>query len=163
MRRLLVLNENTTTSKKTRPILDTLLANRGLEVTQVLVDDFEQWKEAFAQGNATHDIIYLQTRGAIRDWEDEEAKAHIEAFIQVPLVTCEEFMMPYAVFGLTQLSEEQGMRAAEMTKRIINGTAPSEIPVTRNTMNRVWLNPVWAEKIGFDPDDALRSKAQMVE
>ena len=49
MQRLLVLNENTTTSRKTQPILDTLLNRIGIEVTQALVDDFESWKEAFYQ------------------------------------------------------------------------------------------------------------------
>lgn len=163
MRKILVLNENTTTSRKTQPILDTLLGNRGLKVTQALVDDFTEWKEAFVQGNNTQDIIYLQTRGAIKGWEDEEAKRHIEAFIRVPLVTCEEFMMPYAVFGLTQLSEEQGMRAAEMTKRILHGTAPSGIPVAGNRMTKVWLNPRWAGKIGFEPDEALKNRANVVK
>jgi ABC-type uncharacterized transport system substrate-binding protein len=163
MQRLMVLNENTTTSRKTKPILDTLLGNRGLEVTQVLVDDFAEWKEAFELGNTTHDIIYLQTRGAIRGWEDEEAKSHIEEYIRVPLVTCEEFMMPYAVFGITQLSEEQGMRAAEMTKRILSGTDPSDLPVTRNRMTKAWVNPRWAEKIGFNPDEALKKRANVVE
>jgi ABC-type uncharacterized transport system substrate-binding protein len=163
MRRLMVLNENTTTSRKTKPILDTLLGNRGLEVTQVLVDDFAAWKEAFIMGNTAYDIIYLQTRGAIRGWDDEEAKKHIGEYIRVPLVTCEEFMMPFAVFGLTQLSEEQGMRAAEMTKRILGGTDPADIPVSRNNMTKVWLNPQWAEKIGFDPDETLKKKANVVE
>lgn len=163
MRTILVLNENTTTSRKTQPILDTLLGNHGLEVTQELVDDFTQWKEAFVRGNASHDIIYLQTRGAIRAWDAEKAKRHIEEFIQIPVVTCEEFMMSYAVFGLTQLSEEQGIQAAEITKRIINGIPPAEIPITRNTMSKVWLNPGLANRIGFDPDEPLRKRAHRVE
>lgn len=163
MRRLLVLNENTTTSRKTRPILDTLLGNLGLEITQVLVDDFGEWKEVFASANTNYDIIYLQTRGAIKDWDNEEATRHIERFIQIPLVTCEEFMMPYAVFGLTQLSEEQGMQAAEKTKRILNGAAPGDLPITRNRMTKVWMNPRWAEKIGFAPDEKLKRRAQLVK
>lgn len=163
MGKLLVLNENTTTSRKTQPILDTLLGNLGLEVTQELVDDFAQWKEAFVRGNAINDIIYLQTRGAITGWNAEEAKMYIEKNIRVPVVTCEEFMMPYAVFGLTQLSEEQGIQAAKMTKRILAGTAPADIPITRNKRSKVWLNPGLAERIGFEPDAELRNRAHTVE
>lgn len=155
MNKILVLNENTTTSRKTQPILDTLLGNLGLEVSQKLVDDFESWKVAFSHANDTYDIIYLQTKGAIQGWEDEEAIAHIKQLIKIPVVTCEEFMMPFAVFGLTQLSEEQGTKAAEMAKMIINGTDPSAIPINRNTLSEAWLNPALAKIIGFQYDEAL--------
>jgi ABC-type uncharacterized transport system substrate-binding protein len=163
MKKLLVLNENTTTSRKTRPLLDTLLGNLGFEVSQALVDDFEEWKAVFSGANETFDIIYLQTRGAIDGWDHDAALRHIEKHIQVPLVTCEEFMMPYAVFGLTQLSEEQGMIAAEMAKSILGGTRPEDIPVTTNSMNRVWINPGLAERIDFQPGSALLERAGLVE
>jgi uncharacterized sulfatase len=163
MKKLLVLNENTTTSRKTRPLLDTLLGNLGLEVSQALVDDFEEWKAVFAGANETFDIIYLQTRGAIDGWDHDAALRHIEKHIQVPLVTCEEFMMPYAVFGLTQLSEEQGMIAAEMARSILGGTRPEDIPVTKNSMHRVWINPGLAERIDFQPGSALLERAGLVE
>jgi len=163
MEKLLVLNENTTTSRKTQPLLDTLLGNTGIEVSQELVDDFESWKSVFVKANETYDLIYLQTKGAIRGWDHDAALAHIDQYIKIPLVTCEEFMMPYAVFGLTQLSEEQGKQAAEKTRLILNGTSPSEIPVTRNKMSKAWINPGLAEKIGFQPDRALLDKAVLTE
>ncbi len=163
MKRLLVLNEHTTTSRKTRPLLDTLLGNLGLDVAQALVDDFEEWKSVFAEANETFDIIYLQTRGAIEGWDHDAALKHIDRHIKIPLVTCEEFMMPYAVFGITQLSEEQGMIAAEMAKSILNGASPKDIPVTKNSMARIWINPGLAEKIDFQPGKALLGKASRVE
>ena len=162
MKKLLVLNENTTTSRKTQPILDTLLGNMGLEVTQELVENFESWKSAFINANETFDIIYLQTRGAIQGWDDQEAREHIRQYMKIPTATCEEFMMPYAMFGLTQLSEEQGTKAAQMTRKILNGTDPSDIPITRNQLSRIWINPDLAELIGFEPDTELRGRATMV-
>ena len=159
IRKLLVLNENTTTSRKTKPLLDTLITKMGLEVNQELVDDFENWKSVFREANETYDIIYLQTRGAIRGWDHGESLKHIDEFLRVPVVTCEEFMMPYAVFGLTQYSEEQGMIAAEMAKTILEGTSPSDIPISRNQMSKAWINTGWAEKIAFEPDQALLEKA----
>jgi ABC-type uncharacterized transport system substrate-binding protein len=163
MRRLLVLNENTTTSRKTKPLLDTLLGNSGIEVTQKLVDDFDSWKSVFTHANEAYDIIYLQTRGAIRGWDQNQAIKHIDQHIKVPLVTCEDFMMPYAVFGLTQLSEEQGMLAAEKVKAILNGESPKNIPITKNSLSRVWINPRLAEKIDFQVDQGLLEKATRVE
>ena len=91
MQKLLVLNENTTTSRKTKPLLDTLLSRIGISVTQELVDDFERWKSVFIEANKTFDVIYLQTRGAIKNWDHDEALRIIDQHIKVPLVTCEDF------------------------------------------------------------------------
>ena len=163
MKKLLVLNENTTTSRKTKPLLDALLSRIGISVTQKLVDDFEGWKSAFLEGNGTCDVIYLQTRGAIRNWDHDEALRVIDQHIKVPLVTCEDFMMPYAVFGLTQISKEQGTWAAETAKRILRGENPRDIPISKNQMSTVWINTSLAEKIDFVPDQALLSKASIVD
>jgi len=163
MKKLLVLNENTTTSRKTKPLLDTLLSRIGISVTQELVDDFEGWKSVFIDGNETSDVIYLQTRGAIKNWDHDEALRVIDQHIKVPLVTCEDFMMPYAVFGLTQVSKEQGMWAAETAKRILRGANPTDIPIAENQMSTVWINTRLAEKINFVPDEALLSKARIVD
>ena len=162
IQKLLVLNENTTTSRKTKPLLDTLLSDIGISVEQDLVDDFETWKSVFIEGNKTFDIIYLQTRGAIKDWDHEEALNIIDEHIEVPLVTCEDFMMPYAVLGVTQVSQEQGMWAAETAKRILQGTKPSDIPIAKNQMTKVWLNTRHAEKIDFIPDEELLNKARII-
>jgi ABC-type uncharacterized transport system substrate-binding protein len=163
MKKLLVLNENTTTSRKTKPLLDTLLSRIGISVIQELVDDFEGWKSVFIDGNKTFDVIYLQTRGAIKNWDHDEALRVIDQHIKVPLVTCEDFMMPYAVFGLTQVSKEQGMWAAETAKRILRGTNPKDIPFAKNQMSTVWINISLAGKINFVPDKALLGKARIVD
>jgi len=162
MKRLLVLNENTTTSRKTQPILDTLLNRIGIEVTQALVDDFESWKEVFREANLSYDIIYLQTNGAIKNWDHNDAIGFINQHIKVPLVTCEDHMMPYSIFGMTQVSREQGTWAAETAKKILQGTPPSEIPVSRNQMVSIWFNPDLAEKVGFQPDATLMGKARII-
>jgi ABC-type uncharacterized transport system substrate-binding protein len=159
MKKLLVLNENTTTSRKTRPLLDTQIGNMGLEVSQELVDDFASWKSVFREANETYDIIYFQTRGAIVGWDHDECLKQMDQFLRVPVVTCEEFMMPYAVFGLTQFSEEQGMIAVEKAKAILKGANPADIPITRNRLSKAWINSRWAEKITFEPDKALLEKA----
>jgi ABC-type uncharacterized transport system substrate-binding protein len=162
LREMLVLNENSTTSRKTKPLLDTLLADMGMSVTQDLVDDFDGWKSAFIEGNETFDCIYLQTSGAIRNWDHEEALRIIDLHIKVPLFTCEDFMMPYAVLGFTQVSKEQGIKAAKAAKRILHGADPADIPISKNTMSKVWINTRLAEKIEFTPNEDLLGKATIV-
>ena len=163
MKNIMVLNENTTTSRKTQLLLDTLLGNIGLNVKHEMVDNFESWKSAYIEANETYDIIYFQTIGAIKGWDHDEVIKLIDQHIKIPMVTCEEFMMPYAVYGLTQLSEEQGMIASEMAKLILKGTSPSEIPIERNKMSKIWINPRLAQKIGFQPDEILLNNAIIAE
>ncbi|KPL11217.1 MAG: hypothetical protein AMS26_20460 [Bacteroides sp. SM23_62] len=117
MRKLLVLNENTTTSRNIKQLLYTLFDRVGISATHELVDDFTGWKAAFKEGNRSPDIIYLQTNAAIKNWDHNEALKFIDQHIQVPLITCEDFMMPYSVFGMTQVSWEQGPWAAETAKK----------------------------------------------
>lgn len=163
IQRLLVLNENTTTSRKTKPLLDALCQRLGIFVTQELVDDFEAWKAAFEEGNQSYDIIYLQTKGAIRNWDHDEALGFIDQHIKVPSITCESFMMPYTVFGLTQHSKEQGVLAAEAAKMILEGTSPADIPVSRNQQTTVWINTRLARRIGFEPSENLLENATTVD
>ncbi len=162
IKKLLILNENTTTSRKTAELLDTLFCRVGISATHELVDDFASWKAVFEEGNQTFDIIYLQTNAAIKNWDHVEALRFIDQHIKVPLVTCEDFMMPYSVFGMTQVSREQGTWAAETAKKILQGAKPSDIPVSSNQMVSIWYNPGLAEKVGFRPDSSLKNRAKIV-
>lgn len=158
MDKLLFLSENTTTSRKEKQILDTLFNRVGVGVVHELVDNFDQWKVIFKEANEMYDIIYLPTHGAIKGWNHEEAVDFISKHIQVPVVTTEDFMMPYAVFGLTKVAKEQGIWVAVTGKKILKGSSPSDFPVTRNKKSAYWLNTSLADKIGFEPDTVLLSK-----
>jgi ABC-type uncharacterized transport system substrate-binding protein len=162
IQKLLVLNENTTTSRKTAQLLDTLFNRIGISGTHELVDDFDSWKAVFKEANQSYDIIYLQTNAAIKNWDHAEALRFIDQHVKVPLVTCEDFMMPYSVFGMTQVSREQGTWTAETAKRILQGTKPSDIPVSRNQKVNIWINPGLAEKVGFCPDSSLKERARII-
>lgn len=73
IKKLLVLNENTTTSRKERLLLDTLFTRVGIDATHELVSDFDSWKTHFKKGNKLYDIIYISTNGAIKGWDKDEA------------------------------------------------------------------------------------------
>jgi len=158
-KKLLVLNENTTTSRKEVEILDTLFQDFGLSATFKLVDNFQDWKTAFTDGNTEFDIIYVSTHAAIKDWNKNEAEEFIGINIQVPVFTCEDFMMPYAVLGVTKIASEHGIWAAKTAKKILLGSAPDDFPVTRNQLSNTWINKKLAEIIGFNPDSVFLKNA----
>jgi ABC-type uncharacterized transport system substrate-binding protein len=163
MEKLLFLSENTTTSRKERQLLDTLFHRVGVNVVHQLVDDFDQWKTVFEDANQSFDIIYLPTNGAIKGWDRDEAISFIQRHIKVPVVTTEDFMMPYAVFGLTKVAKEQGIWVAETAKKILKGSKITDFPVTRNKESTYWINTTLAEKIDFVPDSLLAGRSIMMK
>lgn len=162
MENLLFLSENTTTSRKERMLLDTLFERVRVKADHELVDNFDQWKIAFQKANEKYDIIYLPTHGAVKGWDHEEAIDFIQQHIKVPVVTTEDFMMPYAVFGLTKVAKEQGIWVAQTAKKILRGRSLTDFPVTRNKQSTYWINTDLAAKIGFEPDSMLRNKSEIV-
>jgi len=159
---LLILTENTTTSRKQQQMLDTLFDRLELNVSYEMINDFESWKLAFITAADSYDAIYMPTNGAILGWDDDEAVRHVKEYIKVPLLTCEDFMMPYVVLGVTKIASEHGTWAASTAKRILLGNLPSDIPVTRNQQSVTWLNSSLADQIGFHPDSSLVKQAKMV-
>ena len=159
---LLFLSENTTTSRKEKELLDTLFTRTGVMVKHELVNNFDEWKVVFKEANQEFDIIYLPTNGAIKGWTSDEAIDFISQHIKVPVVTTEDFMMPYCVFGLTKVAKEQGIWVAETAKKILTGNKVSDFPVTRNKQSKYWINTSLAEIIGFQPDTALINRSQII-
>lgn len=162
MDKLLFLSENTTTSRKEKQLLDTLFRRAKVSASYELVNDFQEWKNVFEKANENFDIIYLPTNGAIKGWNRDEAIEFVKQHIKVPVVTTEDFMMPYVVFGLTKVAKEQGIWVAETAKKIIAGSSVSDFPVTRNRQSTYWINSMLAERIGFEPDSTLVNKPGIV-
>jgi ABC-type uncharacterized transport system substrate-binding protein len=65
-----------------------------------------------------------------------------------------DFMMPYAMLGMTKIAEEQGILAGKMALAILKGAAPSSIPVTQNKEAKLYLNVKLASRAGivFKPE-----------
>ena len=72
-------------------------------------------------------------------------------------------MMPYAVFGLTKVAQEQGRWAARTALAIMNGQSPAEITVTQNQQTRMYMNQTLAHRIKFDLPIDLQSQCILVK
>jgi ABC-type uncharacterized transport system substrate-binding protein len=163
VKKLTVLSENTTSERNNTKLLDPVYKAAGLEPSYELVDDFAAWKTAFLYANETADLIYLPTNGAIRNFDEVEAKAFVVKNISKPVFTCDDFMMPYAVFGLTKVAKEQGQWAAETSLRILVGEQPADISVTKNSQTIAYVNMTLADRIGFEPDPVLLKVCRRVK
>jgi ABC-type uncharacterized transport system substrate-binding protein len=161
-RTLWVLSENTLSEQKNRQVLDTTFRRLGLKTQYALVDDFAAWKEKFVAANREADLIYLPTNGGIRHWDEAQARAFVARHIRKPVLACDDFMMPYAVFGLTKVAGEQGAWAGRVALQVLHGKPVPEIPLGRNRQTKAWFNPLLAGKIHFTPDSSLLHSATLI-
>lgn len=159
---LTVLSENTTSERNNKKILDPVYRELGLTPSYNLVNNFSEWQKAFRGANETNDLIFFVTNGAIQNWDNQAARDFIAELIQVPVFTCDDFMMEFAVFGMTKIAQEQGEWAAETALEIIGGRDPGDIPLTKNSQVEVYLNETLADTIGFDPGQDLREDARII-
>ncbi|NJN28179.1 MAG: hypothetical protein HC819_20515 [Cyclobacteriaceae bacterium] len=161
--RLTVLSENSESELKNKVVMEELFKRLNLEVTYSLVSDFDSWKSEFLKANENSDVIYAPTNGAVQNWDIAEAGSFVEEHIQIPVITCDDFMMPYAVFGLTKVAMEQGERAAHTALKILHGASPAEIPIAENRQSQAWVNLVLAEKIGFKLPEELKEHCKIID
>jgi ABC-type uncharacterized transport system substrate-binding protein len=161
--RLLILTENTNSAQRNKEILDPVYRELGFNPAYEFVDTYTDWKRVFGEAQGTADLIYLPTNGAIQNWDEADARQFVEDQIRMPVVTCDDFMMNYAAFGLTKIAREQGEWAANTALSIINGKKPSDIPVTKNQQTQAWLNPALAGKIDLKLSDEILQNCKRVE
>ena len=158
-----IITENSLSEQSSREYLEPVFVSMGLAPDFQLVNTFEEWQSAFSEANQTADCIFIPTNGAVRNWVNETARVFVHENIKVPVFTCDDFMMPYAVFGLTKVAREQGEWAAETALRIIGGESPGDIPITRNSQVKMYFNPALAGQIGFTLDESELESAIIVE
>jgi len=147
-----VLSENSNSEQKNIQYIAEICDDIGLSLHYKLVEDFDAWKEGFLEGNRSSDLVYIPTNGAISNWDEQLAISFIKENIQKPVISCDDFMMPYCVFGLTKVQSEQGVWAAETALSILGGKDPASIPQAKNKQTQIWFNPSLAEIINIKPD-----------
>jgi ABC-type uncharacterized transport system substrate-binding protein len=118
------------------------------------VKTFADWKESFQRMQGEVDVLLLGNFAGINDWNEAAAAAFAAEHSRIPSGAMYDFMMPYAMLGMTKIAEEQGIWAGKTALAILKGTPPSAIPVTANKEAKLYLNVKLASKAGivFKPD-----------
>lgn len=139
--KLYILTEQSTSAQNNRQLLDTLFRNAGFEPHYALVSTFDAWQDSFIMANQQMDFIYLPTNGAIQAWDTDKAKALVNEYRKIPVVSCDDFMSAYTTLTISKVAREQGEWAAFVARQILfNGISPADIPVARNKQYRIFHN-----------------------
>ena len=163
MKSLIVLGGNSVSERKNLKTFESIFREEGLVSENILVEDFSTWKQHFAAANNKADVVYLTGNGAVTGWNDTEAWEFVFRNIRKPVITCEESLMRYAVFGMTKVEREQGEWAARTALAILDGKSPADFHVTMNQQTRGYFNPLLAEAVGFKPDPELLAKLETMK
>jgi ABC-type uncharacterized transport system substrate-binding protein len=136
----------------------------NLNVVPYYASDFEDWKKGFVQIQKKVDVLIVYNFVAIEGWNKAEAQNFAIRNTRVPTGTMQEGPMPYAMVGFLKLPQEQGMWAANTALKILDGTSPAAIPVTRNKEGKLMINMKIAQGMGAEvPYEIIESADAVIE
>ncbi len=126
-----------------------------------------EWQAQFFELQGQVDILLVGNAIGIEDWDDDAAARFVEQNSRIPSGAIDGHMARLALIGYTKLAEEQGEWAARTALRILGGTQPSAIPITRNSQGRLTFNARIAEGMGDEAalalGDILQSADEVIE
>ncbi len=156
------LGANTSTEHKNLQQVQQVAGRRGIRLDYRLVDTTEAWLEGFHAAQQ-HDFIILGSNSGINDWDDARASEEVRRVSRHLSLTNHEWMMPYAMLGLTKVPEEQEEWAAQTALAILDGIEPLSIPIVPNRKWDIWVNLPLAETAGLHVPKQLLQKAKRIQ
>lgn len=122
----------------------------GIEFTDgALVPDFATWKEKYLSLQESVDMLIWLSPASIKEWDDAQANSFILEHTKIPTGGIGDFNVKYALLGRVKIAEEQGWWAGKTALRILEGTSPSDIPLTTNKESKIFLNMELAKRLGI--------------
>lgn len=119
----------------------------GIELESAFVSNIRDWKKAYARGQGA-DFIVIANNAGIKDWDKGKIVKFLKKSSKTFTVTNYDWMMPYAMFGLTKQPEEQGEWAGQVALAILEGRKIGNIPIVVNRKTNLFVNPSLLEMSG---------------
>jgi len=136
----------------------------GYDLKTYFSKDFEDWKMGFVEMQQQVDILLIESDGGLYNDFADEQRAFVEANTKIPTGSAYDFTAPFALLSYAKVAEEQGAWSAEAALKIIDGTAPADIPVVQNEKGQLFINVRIAKALGLElPYQLLDSADQVIE
>ena len=114
-----------------------------------LSSDFQEWKQDYLALQQEVDMVILLHHIGIDGWEPDQAEDFIMENTTKPTGGVGDDYIDLALLGNVKIAEEQGWWAGQTALRILQGTAPGDIPVTENKETKLFLNMKLAKQMGI--------------
>lgn len=128
-----------------------------------LVSTFEEWKREYVRLQDTVDILICMNPIGISGWDPRQAIRFINTTTKIPSGCATDNTIQYVLLACTSIAEEQGWWAGKTALKILSGTPPADIPITRNKESRIYLNMHLAARLGIKFPMSLIEYATLVE
>jgi len=138
-----------------------IFAAANIRLEGVFVSTLEDWREAYLAAQGA-DFVILGNNAGINDWDPGMAGEHALRHAGAFSVTNYDWMMPYAMFAMTKLPDEQGEWAGQVALAILDGTPPLDIPIVANRRWGLYANPELLTRAGIKLPDYLMHKSVKV-
>ena len=141
-----------------------------VEVTDwLLVDDFDQWKEAIGRFNKTVDAVIIRSYQALKqagsqtNMDPKEVGAWTARNATIPTIAFHDFEIKDGVLvGTVKSGQEYGRQAAEYALQLLQGAKAESLPVTRTKMGIKMVNADTAARLGISLTDELTKEVKVV-
>lgn len=161
LRQAFYVGANTLTEKKNLERFKEASRKLGFKLHWALVDSTEQWIEAYGQAQKT-DLAIIGSNAGIAGWDADEAQSGVFRLTRKLSVTNHEWMMPFAIVGVTKMPEEHGEWAGKAALAILGGGSPSAIPIVPNNRRDIWVNQRIVEAAHLSLPLSMTRKAKKV-
>jgi len=131
----------------------------NIQITSRLVQSMSAWIDAYKQAQQA-DLIIMGSNAGILNWNKDEAQHAMLPVSSTLSATNHGWMMPYTMFGMTKVPEEQGEWAARVAIEILNGTEPSDIPIIPNRNFDIIVNNSLLDVAQIKLPEFIKLKAQ---
>ena len=155
------LGDQTLTNTKNFKRYSIAAEDAGLEIDQLQASTLSEWLDLFDHSQS-YDFVIMGGIAGINDWDANVAARHVEKNTRVLAVTTQEWSMPYASLGFTQIPEEHGEWAGRTAAAILFGTSPDSIPIVTNRKWDTWVNDTLLQGSDALVSDAILRNAKQV-
>ncbi|MCG8014662.1 MAG: ABC transporter substrate-binding protein [Candidatus Thiodiazotropha sp. 'RUGA'] len=160
--RAVYLGADTLTEKKNAARFEGMAENIGLLLDRRLVSTTAEWLAAYEEAQE-YDFVIIGSNSGINDWDETEVVDRLKRTTHSLSLTTHNWMMPYSVLGFTKIPEEHGEWAAKAALAILDGVAPTDIPIVSNRKWEIWVNHSILMVSGLKLPDPLVRKAKKIQ
>ncbi len=134
-----------------------IFQTHNINIIKAEISSMQDFESEYIKAQYTDFIIFVNPV-TITDWDNNKALEIVYKNSKVISIATHNWIMPYAMLGITNSPEEQGQYAANTTLKILDGTAPAQIPIISNRKWNTYINSKLLEKAGISlPSSILNS------
>ncbi len=124
-------------------------AQRGIKLIPHLVEDFEQWKEAYLASQHQGELLVLSNNAGVRNWDQQAAERWVKQHNRAFTLTPNPWMSELSHLTMGKVAEEQGEWAAQKALAVLQGADVRSIAMTTNKQWKLNVNRALLEMGGF--------------